>query len=386
MHYFDHNATVPMHREALLVLTEASAGAWLNPSAAYRAAARVRNLLESAREDMAGWLGCDPAAVIFTSGATESNNAVFDAVARLWPVDKCIAISPLEHASVTQPASHFFGQRRKFLPLGTDGRLSADLLDSWLANNPVVMISVQAANNEVGVIQPLADLAEVCRRHGVLLHSDAVQWAGKYPLADLSCCDALSLAAHKFGGPRGVGILVASPALPVSLLKGGGQESHKRSGTENVAGVLSMLKALEFRRNFQPGEAQQSMRQLFVQGLRKLWGDAVMIFNEEGVNCLWNTVAFCPPHSPALRWVQRLDREGFAIASGAACSTREEKLSPTMKSLGVSADQASRMLRVSSGWDTEAAHWQGLLAAIAKVDEDLRAEYDNNSSTVIQIP
>ncbi len=386
MRYFDHNATVPMHAEALAVLAEVSSGAWHNPSASYRAAARVRNLLESAREDFAGWLGCSVESVVFTSGATESNNAVFESAARLWPKEKRIAISALEHASVVEPARYYFRERLDVLPAGSDGRLCAKLLDDWLGKNPVVLVSVQAANNEVGIIQPLAELAEVCRQHGVLLHSDAVQWAGKYPLAALGCCDALSLAGHKFGGPRGAGILVASSALPIALLKGGGQESRKRSGTENVAGVLSMLKALELRRDFLPGKQERQMREEFIHGLRKLWGDEVRILMESGEHCLWNTVAFCPPHSAAVRWVQRLDREGIAIASGAACSTREEKISPTMKALGVSATQAARMLRVSSGWDTTAEQWQELLQAIRKVDSDLRAESENGLSPVIQIP
>lgn len=385
MLYFDHNATAPMHAEALTVLSEVSAGAWFNPSAAYRSAARVRNLWESAREDFAGWLGCPPESVVFTSGATEANNAVFEASARLWPGEKRIAISALEHASVVEPARYYFGERLDILPVGRDGRLSASMLDAWLIENPVVLVSVQAANNEVGVLQPLAELAEVCRSHGVLLHSDAVQWAGKHPLSELGCCDALSLAGHKFGGPRGTGILVACSSLPVSLLKGGGQESRKRSGTENVAGVLSMLKALELRRDFQPGAQEQQMRADFIHGLRELWGKEAQVFMESGEHCLWNTVAFCPPHTTAMRWVQRMDREGFAIASGAACSTREDKVSPTMKSLGLSASQASRMLRVSSGWDTDASQWQELLQAIRKVDGDLMNESENGTSAVIEI-
>lgn len=388
MRYFDHNAThpvTPAAREAYLHVVDEF---WHNPSAAYRAAARVRCLLDEAREQLAEWLNRRPDEVIFTSGATESNNAVFASVGTRSDDGVQVLVSTVEHPSIIEAARHWACGGVRFLNPESVGVIDPELLRKHLREQPVRLVSIQAANNETGVIQPVRGLAEVCREFGVAFHCDAVQWAGKMPLAELQHCDAVTLSAHKFGGPRGAGVLVASRALDIAFMKGGGQEGERRSGTENVAAIAGMMAALEPHHNPEPPADRFAMRKEFIEHMQTVFGEGFrLVGSADGAGMLWNTVGFCMSPHRATRWVTRLEREGFLVGTGSACSAGKSTRHPSLEAVGIDDAAAERFLRVSSGWHTSADDWRELARAFKRasdaLDRDVSADADNSPVVII---
>lgn len=225
-----------------------------------------------------------------------------------------------------------------------------------------------AANNETGVLQPWQAVLDLCRAKDVLFCCDAAQWLGKLPAAGLGACDFLTGSAHKFGGPKGVGFLKCpSRGRLRPLLVGGPQELRRRAGTENLAGVAAMAAALEERETWlrEPGgvEERERWRAGFEEGLRaELPGVEIV-----GATAprLWNTVsAVMPDPGRRFRWVVRLDKLGFAVSTGSACSSGKEALSPVLAAMGRSWQEAGRVARFSSGWETRPGEWQALLNAL----------------------
>ena len=231
-----------------------------------------------------------------------------------------------------------------------------------------------AANNETGVLQPWREALAMCREHHVPFFCDAVQWLGKLPAAGLGECDFVSGSAHKFGGPKGVGFLKCpGNGLIEPLIHGGPQEDRRRAGTENVAGVLAMMAALEEREAaLAAGEQQQ----------RATWGDE---FEQEliarlpgtsvvgaGQQRLWNTVsAMMPDTDCRQRWVVKLDKAGYAVSTGSACASGKESPSHVLLAMGHSPAEAGRVLRFSGGRETTREQWSGLLDALVKVYAEL---------------
>lgn len=389
MIYFDHNATAPLDPVARAAWLEAQEQSWFNPSSPYRSAARVRNRLNAAREQLASWIRQPADRVCFCSGATEANNTVFASVGRVLDQDARIAISPLEHPSVTEPARRTFGPRCLLLPMRADGLLDLEAFPAWLEKHRPALVSLQAANNEVGLIQPLRECADLCRERGIWVHCDAVQWAGRYSLESLPGVDALTISGHKFGAPKGVGVLVVNPALSPGLLWGGGQEDGRRSGTENYPAIAAMMAVLEKFQSMKLTDVQRSGPQAVIAAARSLWGDRFRCpARDAGAPLLWNTLALTPPRHAAHRWIHQFERRGFLISSGAACSTAAQKASSTLKLLGLSDSEAARTIRMSAGWQTTAADWQGLAQALADcwqaLEKDAEADAEG-PGTVIEI-
>ena len=246
MLYFDHNATTPLHsaaRQAWLEATERFIG---NPSSLHRVGARADAALSEAREKLAAFLGCHALDVVFTSGATESANTVFHHAARTLASDTEVWLSAIEHPCLTEAVRGYFPKRHRLIPVTREGQVDLDWLATKLKRKPPGLLAVMAVNNETGVIQPWREVLALCRMHGVPFFCDAVQALGKLPAAGLGNCDWVSGSAHKFGGPRGVGFLKCPAKGRVEpLLRGGAQEEGRRAGTENVAGVLAMLRSEE---------------------------------------------------------------------------------------------------------------------------------------------
>jgi cysteine desulfurase len=234
MAYFDYNATTPMNavaRQALLVALDEY---WANSSSPYSDSARVHNALESARRKLVDQLKTPLSEIVFTGGATEANNAVVRNLAEQLPKNKQFAISPFEHRSISEPARHYFKGRLTVLEANSDGIVDLDALREVLRTGTVGAVSVMAANNESGVIQPWRDIAQICREVDILYHCDASQWFGKCGAITFEGCDFLVGCGHKFGGPKGVGFLALSDnARGICVQLGGNQESGKRGGTEN---------------------------------------------------------------------------------------------------------------------------------------------------------
>src|SRR5216117_2319112 len=248
MNYFDHNATTPMlpaARQAWLDATEKFIG---NPSSPHRIGSRADAAISAARRRLADLLGCDALDLVWTSGATESNNTVLHHFARTLPSTAEVWVSAIEHPCVMASTKHYFPKRHRLIPVTREGVVDLNWLTEEIAHARPGLVAIMAANNETGVLQPWREALAICRQWEVPLFCDAAQWIGKLPPNGLGQCDFVSGASHKFGGPTGIGFLKCPPKGRVEpLLRGGPQEEGRRAGTENVAGILSMLAALEVR-------------------------------------------------------------------------------------------------------------------------------------------
>jgi cysteine desulfurase len=376
MLYFDHNATTPLLPEAKQAWLDAVDRFIGNPSSPHRVGARVDAALSEAREKLARVLGCSALDLVWTSGATEANNAVLHHFAATIPADAEAWVSAIEHPCVLESARHHFGRRLKFVPVTGGGVIDLDWLSHELADRRPGVVAVMAANNETGVLQPWREAGAMCRQYGVPFFCDAAQWIGKLPAAGLGECDFVSGAAHKFGGPRGVGFLKCPAKGRVEpLLLGGPQEEGRRAGTENVAGVLAMIAALEVReRQLAANEhrARESWRDSFVAEMLSALPGSELVGT--GQPRLWNTVSSLMPEADCRqRWVVKLDKLGFAVSTGSACSSGKEAPSHVLSAMGFSAADAGRVLRFSAGWETTREDWEKLLEGLRKVHAGMAA-------------
>jgi cysteine desulfurase len=359
--YFDHNATSPLcvaAREAWLAAAETVIG---NPSSQHRVGKRAELALEGARERLAALVGCQAHEIVWTSGATEAVNTAIQHFAATREGEAWI--SALEHPCVIEAARRWFPRRYRFLPALPTGVLDLQYLRDLLAKESPAFVAVMAANNETGVLQPWREVEALCTERGVTMLCDAAQWIGKLPAEGLGGGNALVGCAHKFGGPQGVGFLAATgPMCP--LIVGGPQEDGRRAGTENVAGVLSMVAALESRGG--PLEERVAWRDEFIaKVLRAIPGARVLGMEQDR---LWNTVSLLLPSPDCrVRWVVKLDKLGVAASTGSACASGKEKPSHVLAAMGLTPEEAGRVVRFSSGWETTAAEWEQLFGAVEQV-------------------
>jgi cysteine desulfurase len=372
MPYFDHNATTPLAAVARDAWLRAQDEAWQNPSSPYRTAAQVKIRLDAAREKFAILLGDEAERYVFTSGATEGANMVFAWWAKTLPADALIAVNPTEHPCVLEPARHFFGDRIRWLAVDATGVVDVATLKKrnhmGYALDRVAAVVVMAANNETGVLQPWGEIAAACREAGVGYLCDASQWLGKLPSGGIGGDGFVLAAAHKFGGPKGVGLLKLAPQSEgVRGQLGGGQERGHRGGTEDFPAIAAMGSAL--------AEAEQ--KKVFLETERLAWRGAferevalavpgVRVIAAEA-DRLWNTVSLVMPFADNTRWVTRLDKRGFQVSTGSACATGKGGPSHVLAAMGFNADEAKRVVRVSSGWETTEADWQALAGAFREV-------------------
>ena len=379
MRYFDHNATTPLCEAAKAAWISASEAQWLNPSSPYRSAAAVKVRYEAARESLARHFGVSPERVIFTSGATESNNAVIRYWARSLSSDACVGINPTEHPSVIAVARALLGSRVVWLPLSKGGVVDMDTLRGRIESGTLAAVSVMAANNETGVIQPWQAIADLCAEAQIPYHCDAAQWVGKLPVEGLSACAYVTACGHKFGGPKGVGfMLLPEGVVDFRLLDGGEQEAAHRAGTEDVAGVFAMSAALE---NSRPGKAEA--RDAFIEQIVQAIPGVALI--GAGTDRLWNTVSMSMPRHQSVRWIRALEKAGFLLSAGSACSTGKTSISEVLLALGVDAVIAGRVLRISAGAETTAEDWQALADALLATYKLLNEEADSMKSQVVSI-
>lgn len=367
-HYFDCNATTPMWPEARESWVETEGRFWYNASALYREGATTRHFLEAQREELAELLSVPPERLLFTSGATEGNNSVFwDALQRGL---KHVAISDLEHPSVQVGA--------KLSVLGMEVTTFSVPknpfdLEAWqlqleqLKTQGVGLVSCMAANNESGLLLPWREIAEQADTLGLFYHCDAVQWLGKQEDLSVGVTSYLTASAHKFGGPKGVGVLVIPDDERWSpYLRGGAQEERRRAGTENVAAIAAMVTALKISQSHL-GEVATlaASRDGFESKLQAMWPEVQVL--HQGLPRLWNTSQFVMPKHDQRKWVARLSQMGFALSTGSACSTGSEGASRVAESLQLDLETRRRVLRVSAGWQTPPAAWNDLHSAMGEV-------------------
>jgi cysteine desulfurase len=361
MPYFDHNATTPMCEPARRAWLEMESKHWHNPSSLYREAAEARRELESRRERLAELLGdCDPEGIIFTSGATEANNALFRTAGE-WRSDHPgmrVLISAHEHPSVREPAMKFCRAIEA----------NESTIDAEARAGNVALVSWMMANNETGMIYNWQALAHRALAAGFDFHSDAAQSIGKMPLDGIGAeSPMLTGSAHKFGGPRGVGFLRLSPRAAEAASRfqlGGPQEGGRRAGTENLPGVAAMLAALEWAQSHLPGDA--APRDEFEN--RIAW--PVVGFDRPR---LWNTSLVIAPRHDNRLWLARLSQRGFQCSTGSACSSGKDGDSHVLAAMGLAPGEMKRVLRFSSGWTTTADDWRALAAALDGVLAELDA-------------
>ena len=379
LRYFDHNATTPLCEAAKAAWISASEAHWYNPSSPYRSAAAVKVRYEAARESLARHFGVSPERVIFTSGATESNNAVIRHWARSLSSDACVGINPTEHPSVINAAKALFGSRVVWLPLSKSGLVDVDALFGHIESGTLAAVSVMAANNETGVIQPWQAIADFCAKAQIPYHCDAAQWVGKLPVQGLSACTYVTACAHKFGGPKGVGfMLLPEGAVDFRLLDGGEQEVAHRAGTEDVASVLAMSAALEHSNS-----GNVEARDVFIEQIVQAIPGVALI--GAGTDRLWNTVSMSMPRHQSVRWIRALEKAGFLLSSGSACSTGKTGVSEVLLTMGIDPAVAGRVLRISAGVETTAEDWQALSDALLVTYKLLNEEADSMKSQVVSI-
>ena len=365
MHYLDHNATSPVRAEVRAAMEHAlTAGG--NPSSVHGAGRAARAAVERAREQVAALAGARAQDVIFTSGGTEANalalcgavQGAAEAGARITR----LFVSAIEHDSVLANAAALAervpGVRLEQIPVTPDGVINLEALRVLLREGKGrALVAVMAANNETGVIQPLADVATLLKEHEGYLFVDAVQAAGKIAL-DASA-DYVSLSAHKIGGPQGVGALIVREGAPLAaMILGGGQERGHRAGTENVAGIAGFGAAASVATM-----QTTTWRGCFESELKAIAPELV-IFGDDASR-LPNTSNFALPGVAAETAVMALDLDGVMVSSGSACSSGKVRPSHVLRAMGVSEAMASCALRVSFGWNSSEADVDAALASIS---------------------
>jgi cysteine desulfurase len=343
--YLDWNATAPLRPEARAALIAALDDAG-NPSSPHAEGRRARAIVEDAREEVAALVGARPAEVVFTGGGTEANNWV---LAHGWDA---ICLAAVEHDSVRAPASAS-GACVLELPVDADGVVKTAVLDVGpeQPGRPRAVFSVQMANNETGVLQPVAQAAAMAKARGLAVHTDAVQAAGRVAIDFRALgVDFLSLSAHKLGGPKGVGALIVreGTALP-PLLAGGGQERRRRAGTENVPAIAGFgAAARAAARGLAEMDRVRALRDRLEAEVRSITPAAQVI--AAGAERLPNTASIALPGASAETLVIAFDLAGVAVSAGAACSSGKVGASRVLQAMGIEPALARAAIRVSLGW------------------------------------
>ncbi len=365
--YLDANATTLLLPEVLEAMLPWLRDGFSNPSGSYSGAKLARKAIDQARVQVAEWIGADPAEIVFTGGGTESVNTALHSLDRLSGEGSAL-VSAIEHSAVLRFAEGFT-RGATLVPVDAGGRLQLGSLERSL--DGAAFVSIMAANNEIGIIQPLREIVELAHRRGLPVHSDAIQAAGKVSLdvRELGV-DLLSLSAHKFHGPKGVGALFIREGLRFEpLLRGGGQESGRRSGTENTAGIVGMGAAAEWMmRN--PEHSLAAMRDAFESAV--LTGASGVTVNGDTDHRLPNTSHLSFDFCDAAGLLILLDEAGLACSAGSACMTGKQRPSHVQLAMGIPENRAKSSLRFSFSRMNTLAEATQAAAMVIKAVEKLR--------------
>jgi len=355
--YFDYNATTPLDSAVREAMMPFLGEVWGNPSSVHHIGRKARASLDEFRERSAKVLGCRPSEVIFTSGGTESANlAILGAARVLRSKGRHIITSAIEHHAVLHTVQYLAkheGFEMTILPVDREGLISPDNLRKALRPD-TVLVSLMAANNEIGTIQPVTELGSICRERGVLFHTDAVQWFGKEPFAGVQQfnADFVSICAHKFHGPKGAGALfIKSPLHPDPILFGGSHENERRAGTENLPAIAGFVEALE-RFVTKPAFSKEKLEPLASRLLQLIEPLPGVHFVGSREHRLANTVSFLVEGADSISLLANLDLEGICASSGSACSAGSIEPSHVISALGFDRELANSLVRFSLGRDS----------------------------------
>jgi len=373
--YLDYNATTPLDDGVREAMARAEA-AWGNPSSVHHLGQEARALLDDARDRVAAVLGCKPSELIFTSGGTESSNLAILGAARLRrDPGRHIITCAVEHHAVLHPCEYLAqndGFELTVLPVSNTGRVSVDAVAEAIRPD-TVLVSIQAANNEVGTVQPVAEIGALCAERGVLFHSDAVQWFGKLPVPSVDCfhADLVSLCAHKLHGPKGVGLLYCkSPLQLPPLLMGGAHENERRAGTENLPGIVGMAAALErFVPSLPFGRAEMNENISLLKDCIANTNDCTGLVSQES---LPNTASFIVEGTDSMALLGGFDLEGVCASSGSACSSGSVTPSHVVEAMGFPRSLANALVRFSLGRDSSRSEVERVCEILPGVVERCR--------------
>ncbi|MGY8662339.1 cysteine desulfurase family protein [Bradyrhizobium sp. UFLA05-109] len=374
--YLDWNATTPLRPEARAAMV-AAYDLVGNPSSVHAEGREARRLVEAARAALAGAVGGLPRNVVFTSAGTEANALALSPGLRGpsgGPVERLL-VSAVEHASVLA-GGRFPADAVSPIHVTRAGVVDIDHLKALLGSGPPALVSIMAANNETGALQPVAEAARIVHEAGGLLHVDAIQVLGKISF-DIKVvgADLATFSAHKIGGPKGVGALVVAESVTglEPVLRGGGQELGRRAGTENVAGIAGFGAAVTaaLQTLAEGAERLRSLRNRLENGLRTVPGTTVF---SEDVERLPNTTLFTAPGLKAETAVIGFDLQGIAVSSGSACSSGKVQPSHVLSAMGFDPKTAQGAVRLSLGWSTQEADINRALEAWRKLGNNLLRE------------
>lgn len=379
--YADNAATTKISQTAMKAMISAMENSYGNPSSIHQIGMAANDALQTAREQIARCLGCMPKEIFFTSGGTESDNQAIVSAAMLGAKQnkRHIISTAFEHHAVLHTLRRLKEQgfEIQLLDVGAEGNITAAQVEEAIRPD-TCLVTVMFANNEIGSVLPIAEIGEVCRAHGVFFHTDAVQAAGHIPVnVKKQNIDMLSLSAHKFHGPRGIGALYVKRGIELtSLMEGGGQERGKRPGTENLPAIMGMAAALKEECTLmEQNEAKvTAMRDCLIQGLSQI---PYSILNGSREKRLPGNVNFCFEGVSGESLLLLLDSRGICASSGSACASGALDPSPVLLSLGLAPEIAQGSLRISLDISNTEEEIDYMLEVIPQVVEQLRGMSDD---------
>ena len=379
--YADNAATTKISQTAMKAMISAMENSYGNPSSIHQIGMAANDALQTAREQIARCLGCMPKEIFFTSGGTESDNQAIVSAAMLGAKKnkRHIISTAFEHHAVLHTLRRLKEQgfEIQLLDVGAEGNITAAQVVEAIRPD-TCLVTVMFANNEIGSVLPIAEIGEACRAHGVLFHTDAVQAAGHIPVnVKKQNIDMLSLSAHKFHGPRGIGALYVKRGIELtSLMEGGGQERGKRPGTENLPAIMGMAAALKEECTLmEQNEAKViAMRDRLIQGLSQI---PYSILNGSREKRLPGNVNFCFEGVSGESLLLLLDSRGICASSGSACASGALDPSPVLLSLGLAPEIAQGSLRISLDISNTEEEIDYMLEVIPQVVEQLRGMSDD---------
>ena len=379
--YADNAATTKISQTAMKAMISAMENSYGNPSSIHQIGMAANDALQTAREQIARCLGCMPKEIFFTSGGTESDNQAIVSAAMLGAKQnkRHIISTAFEHHAVLHTLRRLKEQgfEIQLLDVGAEGNITAAQVEEAIRPD-TCLVTVMFANNEIGSVLPIAEIGEACRAHGVLFHTDAVQAAGHIPVnVKKQNIDMLSLSAHKFHGPRGIGALYVKRGIELtSLMEGGGQERGKRPGTENLPAIMGMAAALKEECTLmEQNEAKvTAMRDRLIQGLSQI---PYSILNGSREKRLPGNVNFCFEGVSGESLLLLLDSRGICASSGSACASGALDPSHVLLSLGLALEIAQGSLRISLDISNTEEEIDYMLEVIPQVVEQLRGMSDD---------
>ena len=378
--YMDHAATTSVHPKVLEAMLPYFSRIYGNPSSIYGTAQEARKALDEARATVAGVLGCKPAEVVFTSGGTESDNAALKGAAFALKKDgNHIITSAIEHHAVMHTCHYLeqFGFEVTYLPVDRYGLVSADDLEKAIKDK-TILVSIMLANNEIGTIEPVADLARLVkaksRQRKIVFHTDAVQGVGALDLdVNKLGVDMLSLSAHKFRGPKGVGVLYMRKGAPfITQQTGGAQESNRRAGTENVPGIVGTAVALKMAADNRESNSRhcQRLRDRLIKGIMSTISDVYL--NGHPAQRLPNNASLSFQYVEGESILLHLDFLGIAASSGSACTSGSNDPSHVLVAIGLPEELAHGSLRFTVGTDNTDEDVEYVLSVLPGIVQKLR--------------